>query len=313
MEIRSVAVIGGGLMGSGIAQVTARAGVRTVVVRGSGGPIAKLREKIEKALGSELERGKLTAEERDFTLANLVWGDAIDQAAECDLVIESILEDIALKRALFEKLDGLARSQTIFASNTSTLRIGDLAAATGRAERFLGMHFFNPPTAMKLCEVIPAKETTAEVTDTARAFVLRVNKTPVVVRDAPGFVVNRLLVPYLLDAVRLLEEGVAGLGDIDTSMQLGAGLPLGPFALMDLIGLDVCLEMSKNLYAAMQGPRLSPPALLRKLVNDGALGRKAGRGFYDYSQKPPVPVRGLGPRHVVQASDRPAVGRGAME
>lgn len=308
MVINNVAVIGGGLMGSGIAQVTSRAGFRTVVVRGTSGPIAVVRDRIEKNLNKELQRGRLTAEERDFALSHLGWAESLDAVAGCDLAIESILEDPNSKRSLFQRLDSLLGPEAILASNTSTLRIADLAVATARADRFLGLHFFNPASQMKLVEVIPSKDTRPEVVEAGRAFVLRLAKTPVLVRDATGFVVNRLLVPYMLDAVRLLEDGVAALGDIDTSMQLGAGLPLGPFALMDLIGLDVVAEMSKNLYASTQQPHFSPPGLLRKLVLDGALGRKTGRGFYDYSQTPPVPVRGLGPRHLVQASDRPVTG-----
>lgn len=309
MEIHSIAVVGGGLMGSGIAQVASRAGFRTVVVRGTGGAIAAVRDRVEKTLQKELQRGRLTAEERDFAIANVVWAESLDAVAGCDLVIESIVEDTAIKRGLFQRLDVLLSPQAVLASNTSTLRISDLAEAAARPDRFVGLHFFNPATQMKLVEVIPTKDTRQEVVEAARAFVLRLGKTPVLVRDSTGFVVNRLLVPYMLDAVRIVEEGVAALGDIDTSMQLGAGLPLGPFALIDLIGLDVVLEMSKNLYAALQEPRLSPPALLRKLVLDGALGRKVGRGFYDYSQQPPVPVRGIGPRHLVLAGDRPAVAR----
>lgn len=309
MEILSVGIVGGGLMGSGIAQACARAGVPTVLVRGTGAPIDGVRGSIEKALQRELNKGRVTAEERDFALGHLTFGETLAALAQCDLVIESIVEDLEIKRTLYGRLEEVARPGAVFASNTSTLRIALLAAATRRADRFVGLHFFNPAPAMKLVELVPLSDTPKEVVWSVRALVLRMGKTPVVVRDSAGFVVNRLLVPYLLDAVRLVEGGVAAVGDIDTSMQLGAGMPMGPFALMDFIGLDVVLAMSKLLYADLQESRLSPPALLRKLVLDGALGRKSGRGFYDYSQTPPVPARGVGPRHLVPSADRPAVSR----
>jgi 3-hydroxybutyryl-CoA dehydrogenase len=283
-EIQTVGIVGAGLMGTGIAEVAVIAGLDTILVKATGGSPDDARRRIEKSLGRAVERGKLGSDARDDALSRLrVTGDR-DALGAADVIVESIVEDLPRKQALFADLTAIARPDAIFASNTSTLRISDMAAL--RPARTIGTHFFSPVPAMKLVELVHLPGTEAEVIDAATVFLVRLGKTVVPVMDSSGFVVNRLLVPYLVGAIAAYEQGLAKPDEIDTAMRLGCGHPMGPLALSDLIGLDVVYAMSKLLFAEFHDVRYSPPALLRRLVQQGQLGKKAGLGFYDYRRDP---------------------------
>ncbi len=289
MEIRRVAVIGSGQMGTGVAQVAARAGVETELFKMTEGAVDAGKQKIAKALKREVEKQRCSEAEMDETLGRLTCTNSIHDLAECDLVIESIVEDMDEKKRLLSRLDDVVKEQGIFATNTSTLSVTALAESTNRPARVIGMHFFNPATVMKLVEIVPTLRTDAAVLGAAQAFTERLKKTGVVVRDFTGFVVNRLLTPYMVDAMRTFQEGLGSISAIDSAMQLGANHPMGPLALADFIGLDIVFHMASNLYEEYREPRLTPPPLLRRLVLAGYLGRKSGKGFYDYSKTPPAP------------------------
>jgi 3-hydroxybutyryl-CoA dehydrogenase len=289
MEIRTIGVLGSGLMGAGIAQVSARAGVATVLVKATPGALDGVRAKLEKALARDVEKGRMTEAQRAETLAAITWTDRPHDLADCDLIIESIIEDVGTKKEAFRRLDEIAREDAIFATNTSTLCITELMTASRRTDRFLGLHFFNPAPAMKLVEVAPTLKTAPIVLGAVVKFVERIGKSPVVVQDSTGFIVNRLLVPYLLDAIESLQRGLGTVSDIDSAMQLGAGHPMGPLALADFIGLDIVYHMATNLHLEFQQPRFAPPPLLRRMVLAGLLGRKTGSGFYDYAASPARP------------------------
>ncbi|MFB3073362.1 MAG: 3-hydroxyacyl-CoA dehydrogenase family protein [bacterium] len=299
MTISKVGIVGSGLMGSGIAQVVAQMGTPTVLVRATGGEVDSLRDRVEGRMAKAVDTGRLEAEVRDTVVANLSYTATLDDLKGCGLVVESIVEDLETKKALFRTLDERLGPEAILASNTSTLSITSLASATGeeRRHRFLGCHFFNPPVVMGLVEVVPTVETDPAVVETVRAFLLELGKTPIVVRDSRGFLVNRLLAPYLLDAVRLLERGLGTIADFDTAMREAAGMPMGPFELIDYIGIDVVHAMASNLYEEYRSEAFAPPELLNRMLTLGFVGRKGGRGFYDYSAKPPAPneelVRGF--------------------
>ncbi len=287
-EIKSVGIVGAGLMGTGIAEVAAQAGFATVLVKATGGDPAPARGRIEQSLERSRERGKLDADAVAGALSRLtVTGDR-DALSGADLIIESIVEDLAEKRDLFADLDRRVRASTIFASNTSTLRIRDIAAGV-REQRTIGLHFFSPVPAMSLVELAHLSGTDAEVMSLAQDFVARLGKTAVPVLDSTGFVVNRLLVPYLLNAIQAYGDGLARADQIDAAMKLGCGHPVGPLALSDMVGLDIVYAMAKLLHKDFGESRYQPPALLRRLVQDGQLGKKTGLGFYDYRVKPPVP------------------------
>jgi 3-hydroxybutyryl-CoA dehydrogenase len=289
MEIRRVAVIGSGQMGTGMAQVTARAGIDTVLMKMTEGPVEAGKQKIAKALQRDVEKQRMTQEELDATLGKLTCTNKIHDLAECDLIIESVIEDLDEKRRLFGRLEDVVKEKAIFASNTSTLSITALAEATKRPTRVIGLHFFNPAPVMKLVEIVPTLRTDPEVVKAAQEFTAKVKKTGVTIRDFTGFVVNRLLTPYMVDAMRTVQEGLASIAAIDSAMQLGANHPMGPLALADFIGLDIVFHMSNNLYEEYREARFTPPPLLRRLVLAGYLGRKSGKGFYDYSTTPPTP------------------------
>jgi 3-hydroxybutyryl-CoA dehydrogenase len=289
MEIRNLGVLGCGLMGTGIAQVAARAGVPTILVKATPGALDGPRGKIEKALRREVEKARLTEAQLNDTLAQITWTDRMHDLADCDLVIESIVEDAATKKDTFARLDEIVKEDGIFATNTSTLCITELMTASRRKDRFVGLHFFNPVPAMKLVEIVPTLKTAPVILGALVKFVERLGKSPVVVQDSTGFIVNRLLVPYLLDAIESLQRGLGTVTDIDSAMQLGAGHPMGPLALSDFIGLDIVYHMAANLHAEFQQPRFSPPPLLRRMVLAGMLGRKTGNGFYDYGANPARP------------------------
>jgi 3-hydroxybutyryl-CoA dehydrogenase len=289
MEIRRVAVIGSGQMGAGMAQVTARAGLATVLMKMTAGPVEAGKQKIAKTLQREVEKQRCTAEELEATLGRLTCTNKIHDLADCDLIIESVIEDLDEKKRLFARLEDVAKEGAIFATNTSTLSVTALAEATKRPTRVIGLHFFNPAPVMKLVEIVPTLRTDPEVLKAAQHFTAKIKKTGVTIRDFTGFVVNRLLTPYMVDAMRTVQEGLASISAIDSAMQLGANHPMGPLALADFIGLDIVFHMSSNLYDEYREARFTPPPLLRRLVLAGYLGRKSGKGFYDYSTTPPMP------------------------
>src|SRR5258708_3835608 len=285
MKIRKVGVLGCGLMGAGLAEVAARAGFDTVVREVSEEVVEKGLERIRASLDKAVERGKLQAGERDKALARLRGVVDLGELAECDLIVEAIVENLDEKRKTFAVLDGVVKEGTVFASNTSSLTITQIAMATRRPDRFVGMHFFNPVPVMKLVEVVRTLLTSQEAYDTAFEAVRAFGKEPVAARDTSGFIVNRLLVPYLLDAIRALEEGVGSVEDIDKAMQLGCGYPMGPFTLLDFVGLDTTYYIAGIMFDEYREKRFAPPPLLKQMVLAGRLGRKSGRGFYDHSRK----------------------------
>jgi 3-hydroxybutyryl-CoA dehydrogenase len=282
MSIERVGVLGCGLMGSGIAQVTAQAGFRTIVVEATPELLDRGLGNLKKTLEGLVSRGKLEAQARDEALGRLTGTDRLEDLKDCDLVIEAITENQPLKNETFAKLDRVCAPGAILASNTSSCNVTAMAAATRRAGQVLGLHFFNPVPLMKLVEVVRTiltdDSTVRMVTDWVRA----VGKVPVQTKDSTAFIVNRLLVPYLLDAIRLYENGLASLEDIDQAMKLGCGHPMGPFTLLDLVGLDTTMYVAEVMFDEFREPRYAPPPLLKRMVMAGHLGRKAGRGFYRY-------------------------------
>jgi len=293
MEIKRVGVAGCGLMGGGIAQVCAEAGYPVLVREVSDEVLKKGLGRIESFLARAVEKGKLS-EERKAEILGQIEGTTDTAGFEgCDVVIEAVVESLPEKARLFEELDRVCPEHTLFASNTSSLSITEMAAGSGRPDRFVGLHFFNPVPLMKLVEVVRSPLTAPEAYEVALAFAESLGKTPIRTGDKTGFVVNRLLVPYLLDAIRALEEGVASVPDIDEGMRLGCGHPMGPFTLLDFVGLDTTYSIANIMFDEFRERRFAPPPLLKRMVQAGMLGKKAGRGFYDYSEKPPTPVAGL--------------------
>lgn len=287
-DIRKIGVLGAGQMGLGIAQVTAKAGFETVLVKATPGDTQALHDRVAGAYGRDVDKGRMEADARDVALGRLSVGTDLAAMGDCDLIIESILEDLPTKLDAFGKLDDICGEAAVFSSNTSTLGITEMAVRTKRPGRFVGVHFFNPAPAMKLVEIATTILTDADVTDRVEAAVGAMGKTPVRVKDSTGFVVNRLLVPYMLDAMIEWARGTASIEDIDTAMCNGAAHPMGPFTLADYIGLDVVFHMANNLYDEYGEPRFAPPPVLRRLMLANQLGRKTKLGFYDYSSKPAV-------------------------
>ena len=287
-EIKKVGVLGCGLMGSGVAQVAAAAGYTTVVREVDDAPLAKGKAGIEKSLAKFVEKGKLTEADRDATLGRLSFVTDMEALKDCGIVIEAVTEDLEIKNTLWKELDALCPPATIFASNTSSLTIAAMAGATERPDRFVGLHFFNPVPLMKLVEVVRTITTSQETFDTTFAFATSLGKTAVAAKDSSGFIVNLLLVPYLLDAIRALENGVASIEDIDNAMKLGCGYPMGPLALLDFVGNDTTYKIAEIMFEEYREQRYAPPPLLKRMVMAGLYGRKSGKGFYDYSAKPPV-------------------------
>lgn len=285
MEIRKVGVLGCGLMGSGIAQVAASAGCTVVVKEVSQELLDRGFKGIDKSLGKFVEKGKMAAEEKDAIMGRLTGTTTDEALADCDLIIEVIVENLEVKRETFAKLDAICKPETIFASNTSSLSVTEMMTSTSaeRQRRFIGMHFFNPVPLMKLVEVIRTILTDPEVFESAVAFGEKVGKVPVRTTDRTGFIVNRLLVPYLLDAIRALEEGVGSIVDIDNAMKLGCGHPMGPLTLLDFVGLDTTYYIANIMFDEFREKRFASPPLLKRMVLAGLYGRKNGRGFYDYS------------------------------
>jgi 3-hydroxybutyryl-CoA dehydrogenase len=282
MDIKTVGVLGCGLMGSGIAQVAAAAGYRTIVREVEDGFLQKGLGRIEKFLTSGVEKGKVTKETKATTLANLSGTTKIEDLEGCDIVIEAIIENIEEKGKVFAAVEAVVGEQTILCSNTSSLCITELAAKTKRPDRFAGLHFFNPVPLMKLVEVIRALTTSDETYRTVFAFAQSLGKDPITAPDKPGFIVNRLLVPYLLDAIRSYEHGLGTVEDIDKGMKLGTGYPMGPFTLLDFVGLDTTYYIANIMFEEYREPAYAPPPLLKRMVLAGRLGMKSGQGFYKY-------------------------------
>ena len=291
MKINTVGVAGCGLMGSGIAEVSAKAGFDVVVREIDEGALAAGRKRIHGSLDRAVSKGKLDPAARDEALARMTFTTSLDDLADCDLVVEAIIESLDAKQELFGYLDGICRRETIFASNTSSLTVTDMAAATSRPERFVGLHFFNPVPVMKLVEVVRTIATSQETFDTAYDFAVRVGKTPVAAKDNSGFVVNLLLVPYMLDAIRQVERGVATIEDVDTAMTLGCGYPMGPFVLGDFVGIDTLYRVAEIMYEEYREERYAPPPLLKRLMTMGRHGRKTGAGFYDWTPDGPIALK----------------------
>ena len=292
-DIKRVGVLGSGLMGGGIAQVAAAAGYDTIVRDVSQPILDKAKAGIEKSLAKFVEKGKLQAVDRDALLARLSYTTTTADLKGCDIVVEAVTEDLALKNALWQELDGLCGAGTIFASNTSSLTIAAMAAATRRADRFVGLHFFNPVPLMPLVEVVRTVTTSEETFKRAFAFARSLGKEAVAAKDTSGFIVNLLLVPYLLDAIRAVEHGVGSVPDIDKAMQLGCGYPMGPLTLLDFVGLDTTYKIAEIMFAEYKEQKYAPPPLLKRMVLAGMHGKKSGKGFYDYAATPPV-VSNLG-------------------
>jgi 3-hydroxybutyryl-CoA dehydrogenase len=283
MTIEKVGVVGCGLMGSGIAQVSAQAGFQTVVREVNAELVEKGLKGIEKNLARLVEKGTFTEAAKTEVRGRLKGTTSLDEMKDCDVIVEAIIEQLPVKRELFSTLDALCPAHTIFASNTSSLTITEIAAATKRPERFVGLHFFNPVPVMKLVEVVRTIATEPAVYEEMVAFAAKLGKTPVRASDSGGFIVNRLLVPYLLDAIRALEEGVGSVVDIDNSMKLGCGYPMGPFTLLDFVGLDTTYYISQIMFDEFKEKRFAAPPLLKRMVLAGWHGKKTGRGFYDYA------------------------------
>jgi 3-hydroxybutyryl-CoA dehydrogenase len=283
MEIRTVGVLGCGLMGSGIAHVAAAAGYRTIVREVDQAALDKGLGHIKQFLDAGVKRGKVTEAARDATLGNLSGVVTFDGLAECDLVIEAIVESLEAKRSTYAEVERVVSQPTILLSNTSSLCITELAASTKRPDRFAGLHFFNPVPLMKLAEVIRALTTSDETYRATFEFAKSLGKEPITAPDRPGFIVNRLLVPYLLDAVRAYENGLGTLEDIDQGMTLGCGHPMGPFRLLDFVGLDTTYFIANIMFEEFREPAYAPPPLLKRMVLAGRLGKKSGRGFYVYA------------------------------
>lgn len=290
MAIKKVGVLGCGLMGSGIAQVAAQAGYDVVVREVEQKFIDKGLSGIQKSLAKFVEKGKMQQSDMDACVGRLKGTTSLEDLADCDIIIEAIIENAQLKKDTYAQLDKIVKPEAIFASNTSSLTITELSMATARPKQFVGLHFFNPVPLMKLVEVVRTILTSDESFDTAFAFAKSLGKEAVSCKDNSGFIVNRLLVPYILDAIRAYEEGVGSIEDIDKAMILGCGYPMGPFTLLDFVGLDTTYFITHVMYEEYQEKRFASPPLLRKMVLAGRLGRKSGAGFYDYSGEKPVPM-----------------------
>jgi len=288
-NIKTVGVLGAGLMGSGIAQVCAQSGFTTKAREVSDALCQRGKASIEKSFARAIEKskGKVTGADRDAAMSRLSFTTNLRDLADCDIVIEAVVEDIEVKNAMWKELDGLCPAHTIFASNTSSLTIAAMAAATTRPGQMVGLHFFNPVPVMKLVEVVRTVTTSDATFDTAYAFARQLGKEPIAAKDNSGFVVNLLLVPYLVDAINQLEHGVASVEDIDKGMMLGTGYPMGPFTLLDFVGLDTTYKIAEIMFDEYREKRYAPPPLLKRMVLAGMYGRKSGKGFYDYTVDPP--------------------------
>jgi 3-hydroxybutyryl-CoA dehydrogenase len=281
-DVKRVGVIGCGVMGAGIVEVSARAGLDVVYLEATSDVVERGRQRLEASLGRAVERGAIAEEERRAALERVRGTTSIDDLSDAELILEAATEDRDTKQALFRELDGVVRPEVVFGSNTSSIPIVELGAATERPDRVVGIHWFNPVPVMGLVEIVRSITTSDETVEFARAFGAMLGKTTVLSRDRAGFIVNTLLIPYLNDAIRMLEDGFATREDIDTAIHLGLNHPMGPLRLADLIGLDTCLQISNVLYEEFRDARFAPPPLLKRMVTAGHLGRKTGKGFFDY-------------------------------
>jgi len=284
-EIRTVGVAGAGSMGAGIAQVAAQSGFEVKVVDVEEGVWARAQKSIARSLERLVSKEKMTAEQMQGVLGRLSFSTDVGTLSGVPFLFEAVFEDVGVKKELFGKLDAVCGEETIYATNTSSIAITEMASLVARPGQFVGMHFFNPVPVMRLVEVIPAMQTAQSTVDLARAMAAKLGKTAITCKDTPGFVVNRLLVPYMLDAARLLEQGVASAEDIDTAMKLGAGMPMGPFELMDFTGVEISFLVGEIFYGYTKESRFAPPPLVRNMVKAGYLGKKTGKGFYEYPGK----------------------------
>jgi 3-hydroxybutyryl-CoA dehydrogenase len=283
MDVKQPFVVGAGIMGAGIGQLCAQKGYRVTVVDVSDEIIGKAREKVSRGLQKRVESGKIAQEEMDTVLSLIDWQTDLDLARDSDFIIEAISENMDLKKEVFRKLDSLSSPETIMATNTTALSVSEVASATSRPDKIIGMHFFNPAVIMKLVEIIRGENTSDETVEATRAFAEKLGKVPVVTfKEAPAGIVSRVLAGLLNEAAVVYADGIASAGDIDEAMKLGAGLPMGPLALIDMIGLDIHLSKMKTLYAKLKDERYRPPAIIEKMVAEGKLGKKSGEGFYKY-------------------------------
>ncbi len=287
MAIKTVGVLGCGLMGAGIAQVSAAAGFKTYSLEVNEDVLKKGLGRIEKFLTGGIEKGKVTEEQKATVLGNLTGTTKYADLKDCDLVIEAIIENVEIKKQAYAQLEGVVGPHCLIASNTSSLCITELAAGTRRPDKVGGMHFFNPVPLMKLVEVVRTITTSEETEQRAMDFVRSLGKEPIRAKDSSGFIVNLLLIPYMLDAINALEANVASVEDIDKGMQLGAGHPMGPFTLLDFVGLDTAYKIAEIMFEEYRDRRYAPPPLLKRMVLAGMLGKKSGKGFYDYASNPP--------------------------
>ncbi len=294
MQVRTIGVVGCGLMGSGIVEVAAIAGFDVVAVKATPGLLESVATRIDKSMERAVTKGKLTPEARDAAMARITFTAELEALAACDLVVESTVESLSGKKRMLAEIERCMRPDAVLATNTSSLPLSELASVLQRPEHFLGLHFFSPVAAMKLVEVAPLATTNGDATAAAALAVERMGKAPTLTRDEPGYIVNRLLVPYLCQAIEMLEQGVARAHDIDQAMKLGCGHPMGPLALSDLIGLDIVFAMAQSLSAELRDKRFRAPSLLRRLVLAGHLGKKTGLGLYDYRGAEPVPNPEIG-------------------
>jgi 3-hydroxybutyryl-CoA dehydrogenase len=283
MDIKKPFVVGAGIMGSGIGQLCAQHGLGVTVIDVTEEIVGKARAKVTNGLQRRVEKGKITQDEMDTVLSLINWDTNLELAAECDFVIEAVSENLALKKEIFQKLDSICSPETIMASNTTALSVSEIASATSRPEKVIGMHFFNPAVIMKLVEIIRAEKTADETVETTKTFAEKLGKIPVITfKEAPAGIVSRVLAGLLNEAAVVYADGIASAEDIDEAMKLGAGLPMGPLALIDMIGLDIHLAKMETLYEKLRDDRYRPPDIIKKMVNKGKLGKKTGEGFYKY-------------------------------
>jgi len=283
MDIKKPFVVGAGIMGAGIGQLCAQKGLDVIVSDISDDIVGKAKDKIARGLQKRIEKGKITQEDMDSVLAKMSWTTDLNQAADSDFVVEAVLEDSNLKKDIFRKLDSICRPETILASNTTALSVSEIGAATRRPDKVIGMHFFNPAVIMKLVEIIRGDDTSDETVSAAKEFAEKLGKSPIVTfKEAPAGIVSRVLAGLLNEAAMVYSDGIASAADIDEAMKLGAGLPMGPLALIDMIGLDIHLAKMETLYGKLQDERYRPPEVIKKMVAEGKLGKKAGEGFYKY-------------------------------
>ena len=289
IDLNNIGVVGGGLMGSGIAEVSARAGLDVTVVEPTDELLGRARERVTRSLASAESRGKITADERATAAGRIRYATAFEQLRACDLVVEAVPEKLELKRQVFEKLDEVCSPDAVLASNTSSIPIAELGGATTRPERVVGLHFFSPVPVMRLLELVKAIRTSDETVEVGKSLGQKLDKEVILTKDRAGFIVNMLLIPYLLEAIRMFESGFAAREDIDLGMMLGTNHPMGPLTLLDYVGLDTTYYIANILYEELHEPKYAPPPLLKQMVTAGLLGRKSGRGFYDYAggEQPP--------------------------